>query len=317
MSFEKKKIQAETLSEYLSAIRSGHGLSVETAAGQTGIRLEFLRALEAGEFNALPPDVYVFGFLRQLAELYAVDGLALISQYKKEKAIANQMQRSTAVRKSWAGRHFGKLVITPKVLSITVGSLFVALTLLYIVWQVLSINKTPSLEIFQPRDGQIIKDSFVNVRGQTDSGSSVTVNGQSVFVDSGGNFQTQLSLKPGPEEINIVADNKMGKTAAAKMSVIGQADLPSSPNQVSLKLEFSADGSLTYAIDNSPSQQISFHAGDVKTLTGQNKIVISTSNAGATAATLNGQRLGPLGRRGEQLSDIPFTAENTATSSAP
>jgi len=317
VSFEKKKIQGETLSEYLLAIRQGLGLSVEAAAEQAGVRLQFLQALEAGEFNVLPPDVYVFGFLRQLAELYFVDPLALVDQYKKEKAIANQIQRSAAVRGNWAGRYFNRLVITPKILSISAGALIVAATLLYIVWQVLSINKTPSLEVFQPHDRQAIKDSFVDVRGKTDPGVGVTVNGQDVFVDSGGNFSTQLSLKPGPEEIDIVADNKLGKSAAVKMSVTGQADLPGSSSQVSLKLEFSADGNLTYAVDDNSPQQTLFFAGDVKTLIGQNKIVISTSNAGATVATLNGQRLGPLGRRGEQLSNIPFSAENTASSTAP
>ena len=73
MVFERKKIQLETLSEYLQEAREALGLSAEEVAAKTSIKLFFLQALESGEFKKLPPDVYVLGFLKQLAELYSVE----------------------------------------------------------------------------------------------------------------------------------------------------------------------------------------------------------------------------------------------------
>lgn len=312
MVFERKKIQAETLSEYLREIRTALHLTPEQAAERVGIKLRFLQALESGEFKQLPPDVYVMGFLRQLAELYAADGALLVEQYKKEKIIVNQMSQRPWRGPQWATGRLRQLVITPKVISIGVGTAFVLITVAYIIWQVAAINKTPALELYQPKDRELIAGSVVVVRGKTDPDMNVTVNGQTVFVDSNGNFQTQLGIEAGPKQLAIVASNKFDKTTTKQISVIGQPNLVASSTSVSLKLEFSGDVSLAYAVDDNPSQTLSFHNGDIKVLTGLNKIVISTTDAGATVVTANGQRLGALGRKGEQLANIPFYPLNPA-----
>ena len=87
MSFEKKKIQIDTLGEYLSEIRQSLGMQIKTVALKTGISDKFIESLEKGDFCKLPADVYSLGFLRQLAELYNIDAGQLIDQYKKEKSI--------------------------------------------------------------------------------------------------------------------------------------------------------------------------------------------------------------------------------------
>ncbi len=316
MVFEKKKIRMETLSEYLSAVRQGAGLSLAEVSGKTGIKQVFLENLEAGNFSHLPADVYVCGFLRQLSEMYRVEAASLIEQFKKEKGIYGQLQGKVLARQRGWKRFFDRLTITPKILTLVLAVIFVSASVAYIVWQVFSINRMPTLEITEPQPNQVIKNSFVKVKGKTDPGMSVTVNGQSVFVESDGGFETQLSLTSGPKDITVAAKNKFDKSVAKNVTIIGEVDsavlAASIQNKVQLVLNFSGNVDLAYVLDDGQKNKIAFHKGDAKTLLAENKISISVSDAGATSGVLNGQALGALGRPGEALSDIPFSADAVA-----
>jgi len=314
MIFEVKKIRLETLSEYLSEIRGQLNLLPTEVAERTGIPPKFLEMLEQNHFHQLPPDVYVLGFLRQLAGIYAVDANTLIEQYKKECGIQRQLHARPLFSASWTKKIFGKFVITPKALSVAAGLLFVIVTLGYIIWQVGSINKTPSLDIVSPQDRQIISDSVITVSGRTDPGTSLNINNKSVFVDSQGDFTTQIGIDNGQEQLVFTASNKFNKTSTKTLTVIGEnspAVLSASTTapqlsaaSVQLKLEFT--GPATFTVDGSSPQVINFNAGDVKVLSAQDKITISTSDAGATKATYNGQSLGFLGKPKEKLVNVPF-----------
>ncbi len=315
MAFEKKKIRTETLPEYLTEVRKNASLTLEEVSVKTGIKQVFLVSLESGNYSKLPADVYVCGFLRQLAEMYNVEAESLVMQFKKEKNIFVQMRGKEADEKKNWKEFFRRMTITPKILTIVLAAVFVAATLAYIVWQVFSINRLPSLEVFEPRPNQVVRSSFVKVKGKTDPGMSVTVNGQGVFVESGGSFETQLSLTSGPKDIVVAAKNKFDKTVAKNITIIGELEpsaLSASPeNKVELRLNFTADVDVSYSLDDGEKAAASFRKGDSKVLSGQKKIVLSVSDAGATEAILGGQNLGVLGRPGEALSNISFSADTT------
>ena len=89
--------------------------------------------------------------------------------------------------------------------------------------------------------------------------------------------------------------------------------MASTAGPLELNLSFTGAVAVTFAIDGQPSQTVNFGAGDNKTFTAQQKILISTSDAGATKVILNGQNLGAMGRPKEQLSNIPFFAQASST----
>src|SRR5581483_11974160 len=129
MSFEKKKIQVETLSEYLASVRKNLKFSQQEVCDKTGIKPKFLACLESGDFMQLPPDVYVLGFLAQLARLYSVDADELAGQYKKEKGIVQQLAaKPHGGRGALSSKVLDRLVITPKILSAVFGLAFVCLS---------------------------------------------------------------------------------------------------------------------------------------------------------------------------------------------
>ncbi len=310
MFFEQKKIKIETLGEYLKEARSSLNLSLEEIAKKADIYKNFLEFLESGNFNQLPADVYVFGFLKKLAKLYLVEPDLLIEQYKKEKCIQGQISKRVKFSDSPFKKALAKIVVTPKFISFFFGAIFVLATIGYIVWQVFSINRMPNLQIFEPQDKQAIKTSSVLIKGRTDPGMSVAVNGQNVFVDSSGNFQTQIGVSAGPKDIEIIAKNKFDKSISKKISIVGEAQSAKLPDSVELRIDALEYVVIKFAVDDHPSEEIAINKNSSKILNAEKKIIISTTNAGATLVTVNGKSLGVLGRVGEKLENIPFSAES-------
>lgn len=73
------------LGEYLRQIRQSKGIPLEEVALNTRINIGYLRALEDGNFDALPAEVYVIGFLKSYAEFMGIDPKELIERYEAQK----------------------------------------------------------------------------------------------------------------------------------------------------------------------------------------------------------------------------------------
>lgn len=313
MVFETKKIKNETLSEYLLEIRAHLGLTVDEVSSKTGVSSRFIHCLENGNLRSLPPDVYVIGFLKELSAFYGVATEDLIFQFKKERGIVDQIISDQKKKKA---NNFG-LIITPKLMSLTIAILFVLVTVGYIAWEIVTLNSTPSLTILQPYDGIRINDSFVKVVGKTNAGNEMEINGQAVFVDQDGNFQTTLGLAEGQKTFTFKAKNKFDKTVEKSISII--ADIPNKPEvlsasvnetgQVELEIVPLSNINIAYIADDKPLVTQSLSEGKKFPISAKSKIFISTNDAGSTRVLLNGNDLGVLGKKGEALSDVPFSSD--------
>jgi hypothetical protein len=60
------------------------GLDIRTVEERTKIRVKYLRALEAEDWEALPSAAYAKGFLRTYAQLLGLDGEALVDEYRRQ-----------------------------------------------------------------------------------------------------------------------------------------------------------------------------------------------------------------------------------------
>lgn len=317
MIFETKKVPLETLGEYLASVRDNLGLSVAEVVESSGICDKYLLYLEAGQYQHLPPDVYILGFLKKLSELYAIPAETLLQQYKKERGIVNQVANNLLTSATGWRAWVSKLIVTPKLITLAAGIGLVVIAMGYLVFQVSAINRTPSIKIFEPSSGSIVKGSVVNVAGQADTGSTVSINGQSVFVDEQGKFSTALSVAVGQKELLISAQNKFGKQSEQKLLVVVEDPLanapPPSPPKISaglnLELKFSRATTISINRDGVDSAKETIPTDGIKIVQADSKIILTTSDAGSTKATLNGKQLGVLGRAKESLT-IPFTADS-------
>jgi cytoskeleton protein RodZ len=74
------------IGETLRDARVAAGLQLEDAERTIRIRVRYLDALENEEWDVLPADAYVRGFLHTYADFLGLDGLALVDEYDREEA---------------------------------------------------------------------------------------------------------------------------------------------------------------------------------------------------------------------------------------
>jgi len=316
MVFQTKKLAIETLGEYLQEIRTDLGLSIKEVSAKTAIAQKFLKDLESGQFHKLPPDVYIIGFLNKLSALYSISAEQVISQYQKERGILEQVSRTRAKEdKGWRG-YISKLIITPKLLSFTIGIVGVLAIILYLSASVAAIDRNPSLEILEPTNGSVIKDGLIKVSGKTDPGTSVVINEQEVFVNGEGKFEVTLGAVAGQKVLDIKAKNKFDRETRTQILVVVEppagtaAELSGQPGatELALHLKYSKQTVRTITLDGGTPQKKTMPKNSTEDISAKSGILLETDDAGSIEATLNGQNLGKLGRSKEHLS-IPFTRE--------
>jgi transcriptional regulator with XRE-family HTH domain len=68
----------------LREARNRREISLAEVEAATRIRLRYLRAIESGEWDALPGGVYTRGFIRAYASFLGLDGERLANEYRRE-----------------------------------------------------------------------------------------------------------------------------------------------------------------------------------------------------------------------------------------
>lgn len=315
IEFETKKVPMETLGEYLSEVRKQLNLTLEEVAQKTGVYEKFIHYIEESRYQKLPPDVYVLGFLKKLADVYKVSSDALIDQYKKERGIVEHKSRQAAPVTSGLGAKLRNITVTPKLLTISSSIAVGVFAFFYIVFQVFAINKTPSLTIVEPKPDSVVQGSSINVSGKTEPGITVSLNGQNIFVNSDGGFQTMIGVAPGQKELKIEAQNKFGKKNTQMIAIRVEEQSPSvagaqteEPSGLKLELSFSKKVTLAITRDGQQLGEEEVAAGSTKSIIAQREIIVTTSDAGNTNAVFNGKNIGVLGETGQPIT-VPFTKE--------
>jgi hypothetical protein len=78
----------------------------------------------------------------------------------------------------------------------------------------------PALSIMSPRDGETVHQNPVQVKGTTEVGVNLLLNGQQVAVDTSGNFSYAFSAAEGVNNIEVVATDIAGNTKKIQLSFI-------------------------------------------------------------------------------------------------
>lgn len=71
------------IGEYLKQRRCEKNITLEEVASQTGIREQYLTALESGDFEKIPGDVFIKGFIRNYGNFLEENGNDFVEAYTK------------------------------------------------------------------------------------------------------------------------------------------------------------------------------------------------------------------------------------------
>ncbi len=217
--FTRKKVASLTLGEKLRKLRSDLRLSLTDVAKATKIQAKYLEYLENGQYDKLPADVYVRGFLRSYARYFNLEENAFIRLYERERNIRANLGHEESRSNDPKRFDISSVVITPRSVVMVLIVLSVSSAFIYLYREFQSFAAAPRLVILEPQSGAQIETSDVTVKGKTDKGVRLSINDQPVFVGSEGEFSEKLILQPGLNSITVVAINRFDKKKRETLSV--------------------------------------------------------------------------------------------------
>lgn len=219
--FKVKKIQSLTLGEKMRRARSEKRIGLPEIAKNTKIQLEYLEYLENGNYNGLPADVYVRGFLKSFADYLGINEEYLIKSFNKEKSIQQNIEGKDNIKdkKKVNNINLSRIAVTPKIISIFFISLFFIMLSFYLFKNLNNFVSNPELLIMNPAADSVINDTKVLVKGKTDVGNDLFINNQQVLVDDEGIFSENIILREGKNVIMVKSINQFNKEITESVSV--------------------------------------------------------------------------------------------------
>ncbi len=235
------------LGEILRSQREKKGITLDQAAADTRIREKFLKALEDGDYQALPGAVYTRGFLRNYAEYLDLDQEELVVLFHQERGlIAAEPARTFEPMRPIMRR---SLIFTPAVLVPVVVLAGIVLFVGYLYYQFTSFAVAPTLDVFDPATDAIAQDAQYALHGRTVAGGRVTVQvfpGPLTLSDihpaADGTFSATVTLTTGSNHIVIEVLDQSGKVSRVNRSILLQPATATSAVPLKLQVDSPANG---------------------------------------------------------------------------
>ena len=230
--FKTKKVKTiVTVGECLKRKREELGISVKDLGDKLRIKVDYLEDLEENNYEKLPPDVYVKGFIKSYSELVGFNPEKMVELFKKEKEIEDKVEnrdkKEKKCEKKFAIRKY--ITITPKIITVFLSFLILSIIGYYFWYQLSSFNSEPYLFVSSPFADEVTNDSETIVSGETEIGIILKINGEDVFVDEEGYFRENIMLQPGKNVLIIEAVNRFDKTAEETRNIIYEKKLKPMP----------------------------------------------------------------------------------------
>jgi hypothetical protein len=104
--------------------------------------------------------------------------------------------------------------------SVVYIAVFSILIIAAIVWEVLRVIAPPFLEVKNPPNNLLTKETSIIVSGRAERNSTVSINNEFTATDMDGNFNETMDLRTGLNVITISASKKFAKPLTIYRSVV-------------------------------------------------------------------------------------------------
>lgn len=311
--------QKETLGQKLSRKRRSMGVEIPDVERATKIRAKYIHSLEHDNYEALPADVYVRGFLKNYTQFLGLDYDKILDVYKRERGIEENIKKATGKAPIVKPLKVPKFVITPKSIIISLVVFSILAVVFYIGWQFRVFSAPPKLQISSPADNTALDTDYTFIVGKTDPGAKLFINDSSVATDPEGNFKERISLSEGTNVLKIVASSEMDKKTEVNLTLLVKTKEPvatlspsatptPSPTAIrglELKVEVGPNAAwLNVLVDGKEDFQGTVVAGVAKIFKAKESIKITSGNPTSTHLYLSNEKvankdLGLMNRTGE------------------
>jgi cytoskeletal protein RodZ len=203
----------KTIGGAIKEARTRKKYSLSKLEEVTKIKKDFISALEKEDWGSLPEFPVLSGFVKSIAGALGAGEKSLLALLRRDyppKALSINPKPDVG----------DKFVWSPK-LTFAVGvGVIMVLVLGYLGIQYKKFISPPSLSVLEPKEEQIVKERRVRVTGKTDGDAIVKINNQPVLLDSEGNFEAEIEIFEGTDEIVVKAQSRAGKETVVRRKII-------------------------------------------------------------------------------------------------
>ncbi len=200
----------KTVGEIIHSERIKKDLSLERLSFLTKIDIKYLESLEKNNYDNLPSETFIKGFIRNISLRLDRDPDELIAIFRRGY---KQVEKKPIVKTQMPKRN--KIHFEP---SRSLPIVFGAIVFLgYLGFQFRAVIALPKLDISKPVASSVVV-SPVEVEGDTSVDSLITI-GEDVKVrpDETGHFSAKLSLPIGETTLQLKATNRFGRSSVKKI----------------------------------------------------------------------------------------------------
>lgn len=207
-----------TSGEILKNSRLEKHLELKDIEKDTKIRLKYLEALEKGNLEKLPGEIYVQGFVKNYAEYLGLSVNSILAVLRREYFERKKKEiLPSGIPKPLLD---SSLIINRLSFpaSFLIGLLFL---FIYLFLQYQNYQKPPLLLLDSPKQNRLtVKNDKYLFSGKTDKDNRLLINGQELTLLDNGKFQEIISLASGVNEFVITAISNAGKENTQKKTII-------------------------------------------------------------------------------------------------
>ncbi len=272
----------DLLGEFLKKKREERGKTLEEVAEATKININYLKALEEGNFNSLPGEVFVKGFLRHYARYLGIEEEEILNRYHQEKG-AGDIPLKLNTNKFYAPEEEIKKINLKNWLIPLVVIIFISIIFIY-----RTKEKPPEPETFYTQDTfenqPTIQDIEQPPYPQIEQPSQ----------------ETPLR----PTKPTLVRPDVNPKKGA--ISVEGKTTTSPGPEDNTIVLNiFARETSWVLAyIDDNRIKDVLLQPGEKVSWKANQRFLLTLGNAGGVEIEFNGRPLEPFGPPGVVVKDI-------------
>lgn len=301
------------LGEWLRQRREELGISLEDAQEATRIRIRYLEALEAEDLEALPNPVVASGFLRNYAAYLELDPQEAVDRCPEITGPSEQEFPTVNESSPFSAESFRPVPLhdIPDrrsrrwLAAILVIILVVALAIL--AWQ-----GYPYISNWL----SIVQNAARPA--PTERATSATLS-TATFTPT---VTTTATSAPTANAPRTAAPTQSLPTLELTLTPTFTPSPSPTPTQpvytgIFLELVFTETSWIQVAVDGVRQFQGELEAGTYRSWYGEERIELRVGNAGAVEATVNGQKLGPLGAPGEVIDRIFEIVDNEVAEATP
>lgn len=210
-----------TVGQLLQQTRLSKRLELEDVSRATKIKANFLDLIEKDDYLKLPNGAVARGFVANYSQYL---GLSVETVQAMLRRDFSENQYGQIIPRGMAEPVNKLNYWTPKKTAISIIILGVFIFISYLIYQYMILVGPPNLSIQRPDENQSVSIDIIEIVGITDPQAVLSVNGQLVVLEKGGNFSFKLPLALGQNKITVQALGKSGKVSVVERNVFLKYD---------------------------------------------------------------------------------------------